>query len=486
MVFVMVVLVWSLFGACVWFSRKEQGNLLNRMSFWLYKKCSTLPLLQDYFRKQDQKVLQILVLLHPGEAPVSLLQEYYTGKIRLVMCILAAGSLLAAGAETAGLIEAEGIVNGQVTRAQAPRSLILEASVEEDGRQHRQEILLELEERVLKEVEAEALYQELLAYLEEGIAGDNPSLTEIRRDLYLPGEVEGYPFLITWNTSERKLVDSSGNVYIEELENAESVRLDADISYGPYNWQHSWQLILLPPVRTEQELFFFQLNQQVKNAQQEARYEDCITLPEEIQGKQITWREKAERKGMFLFVLALVAAALVYCIKDRDLQEELSQRKILLKQAYPALVNKYALFLGAGLTVRGAFLKICGDYLEQQEAFPLHKKARIHPLYEEMLYSCNELAAGVSESKVYESFGRRTGLQEYTRLCSLLNQNLKKGNTTLVHRLKEEGEAAARERIQYRKRQGEEAGTKLLLPMVMMLLMVLVMIMLPAFSGLGI
>ena len=84
----------------------------------------------------------------------------------------------------------------------------------------------------------------------------------------------------------------------------------------------------------------------------------------------------------------------------------------------------------------------------------------------------------------YEHFGRRTGLQEYIRLSMLLNQNLKKGNSTLLSRLREEADKVLGERLRNSKRLGEEAGTKLLFPMVAMLAVVMIIIMVPAFGSL--
>ena len=89
-------------------------------------------------------------------------------------------------------------------------------------------------------------------------------------------------------------------------------------------------------------------------------------------------------------------------------------------------------------------------------------------------------------NRVLEDFARRIDVPEYAKFSGLLVQNLKKGNTALVKRLKEEREETLEKNLQWRKRQGEEASTKLLFPMGMMLLLVLVMLMLPAFSGLGI
>ena len=50
--------------------------------------------------------------------------------------------------------------------------------------------------------------------------------------------------------------------------------------------------------------------------------------------------------------------------------------------------------------------------------------------------------------------------------------------------LQEESEKAMQEDLQFRKKIGEEAETKLLIPMVMMLGIVMLLVMLPAFSSL--
>ena len=127
------------------------------------------------------------------------------------------------------------------------------------------------------------------------------------------------------------------------------------------------------------------------------------------------------------------------------------------------------------MTIRGAFQKIAGDYEKKEQC------GKLSPACEEMLYTCRELYAGVSESAAYEHFGRRTGLQEYVRLSTLLTQNLKRGNRTILERLREEADKAAEVQLQLSRKVGEEAGTKLLAPMVLLLAVVMIVIMIPAF-----
>ena len=476
------MMFWGLLAGIALFSRKEQGDLLRRMSTWLYKKLSISQILQVYMRRQSRQVQQTLVCLHPGESPAQLLMEYYIGKIRIVLLILAAGSLLACGAELAKDTSRVQVVQGIVSRGEEEQTIMLEVSVGEDTESVRGEITLEIGERELRAEEAEALYGQFAELLDDLILGENESLQEVRGSLNLPYEVEGYPFTVNWSSSNTALLGTEGEVHIDNLESPAEVVLRAEVLYRELEWQRSWEVMLQPPLRTAREQLLYNLARQSEKAAVDGRYEESFALPQVIDGKNVTWKKKEESSGMTILLLTLAAAAVVYCMKDRDLRDDLVKRRMRIKQEYPVLVSKYALFLGAGVTVRGAFLKICRNYFEKEK----DGGSDPHPLYEEMLYSCNELQAGISESKVYENFGRRTGVQEYTRLCTLLNQNLKKGNTALVHRLKEEYEEAVKESVQARKRQGEEAGTKLLVPMVMMLLMVLLMIMLPAFSGLGI
>ena len=72
-------------------------------------------------------------------------------------------------------------------------------------------------------------------------------------------------------------------------------------------------------------------------------------------------------------------------------------------------------------------------------------------------------------------------LPEYIRLGSVLSQNLRKGAKGLTDLLETEAEASLNERKNHARKIGERAGTKLLLPMVLMLGIVLVVLMVPAF-----
>ncbi|MBQ7919619.1 MAG: type II secretion system F family protein [Lachnospiraceae bacterium] len=182
--------------------------------------------------------------------------------------------------------------------------------------------------------------------------------------------------------------------------------------------------------------------------------------------------------GLLLFLLVAGTGVAVFFLLDKDLEQKNEERKMEMRKEYPGLVNRMSLYMEAGMTIRGAFLRIGSE-------FAVGKRAE-NPLAMELAIACNNLQSGVSEAVVYESFGRRTGTQEYTRFCSILSQSLRKGSVEICARLRQEGDRAMEDGLRLQKKRGEEAETKLLFPMMIMMAIVMLLIMIPAFSGMEI
>ena len=111
------------------------------------------------------------------------------------------------------------------------------------------------------------------------------------------------------------------------------------------------------------------------------------------------------------------------------------------------------------------------------------EKNKVHYVYEEMILAAREMENGMSEAKAYELIGKRIGLLPYMKFSTLLVQFLKKGTTDLIRLLDFEVEDAFHERRENAKVLGEEAGTKLLFPMMLMLSIVFALILYAAFQS---
>ena len=255
---------------------------------------------------------------------------------------------------------------------------------------------------------------------------------------------------------------------------AKNVELTAVVSYYEWEWRHTLQVVVSPKPLTEAEQIQTELEQMIAEKEVNARREQRFQLPLDWNGKEIRWKEKKNDNCALVVALTIVTAIAIFFLKDRDLHAQVDKRQQQLKKVYPMLVNKLVLYLGAGMTIHGAFHRIAEGGLKKAGSNEL--------LYEEMWYTCRELQTGIAENQAYERFGVRCGLQEYIRFGALLSQNLKKGSDKLLVRLREEADGTMREQIDCSRKIGEEASTKLLLPMIMMLIVVMIMIMVPAFG----
>ena len=443
-----VVLV-LLFGVLGFMVRDGQGDLFRRMGSLLYDFCNV----RGYKLTNSRSVRSDLEHLHPGQSKEALRKNYYVEKIRLVLLILLVGAVLGILLQVKYWAEGGGQSIEALQRGetgQGEREVILEAVVGRD----REKIVIEVSERMLTDRELEILFKECAGGLDRWIEENKDASGKISQELQLPESLDGYPFEILWR------------------ENVEG-ELKAYLYYGEEMYCHT--LFVERNRMSDGEASMEErLCQEIEKQNIETQYDEMLTLPAELDGGNIVWREVTENYSGLLMIAAAVVAIGVFFLKDRDLHDELLNRKRNMRMSYPVILNKFVLYMGAGLTVRGSFLKIASDYQGREEGMEA---------YEEMLISCNELNAGISESQVYESFGSRTGLQEYARFATMLSQNLKKGNAALLTRLREESEKAQLENLQYRKKLGEEAQTKLLIPMVMMMAIVMLLVMIPAFSS---
>lgn len=446
----------------------------HRMALHLYK-WFCIHKIPVFYGRQVQRDL---ARLNPGEVKERIYTEYYVAKLArsLLVCLVGMflGLAVSISARADRILSDSGVILRE-SYQEGDKELEVECTLPEGV----QEFHIHVAARELTEEEACQMYGSFRDSLMERMLGENTSLEEVSDNLCLEETYAGYPFSVSWESSAPDIISNEGVVYSME-EEAREVQILAVISYGDLEWEEQFAVRVIPPLLTQEEQIHRELETLLNASEENSRKETEWQLPGNWQGRELSWRQKLRDNGPILWAAAVAVAILVYLLADKDLHDEWEKRKKHMRREYPDLVHKLVLYLGAGMTIRGGFQKLAGDYEQgRKEGKPQS------PLYEEVLYTCRELQAGMSEGAAYEHFGKRTGLQEYIRLSTLLTQNLKKGNSTLLQRLREEADKASAERLQSGKRLAEEAVTKLLLPMVMMLLVVMLMIMIPAFSSVG-
>ena len=129
------------------------------------------------------------------------------------------------------------------------------------------------------------------------------------------------------------------------------------------------------------------------------------------------------------------------------------------------------------MTISGALRKI--DQMHQSGK--KHLKEEPSGVYVPLHQMICEMENGMSEVRAYQEFAKRCDLQPYRKLVSLLISGQKIGNRNLMEKLEEEAERVFLERKNTARKLGEEASTKLLIPMMLMLMVVMGIVIVPAF-----
>lgn len=169
----------------------------------------------------------------------------------------------------------------------------------------------------------------------------------------------------------------------------------------------------------------------------------------------------------YIFFGVLVCIT-IFLAPDWQLKSRLQKKTRELLREFPEFINKLVLLIDAGLTVRSAIQKIVEN----------STKDRI--LIIELTQALNEISSGKTEIKAYEDFARRCRLQDITAFSSALMQNMKKGNEELVPILKLQSVTCWQNRRNAARKMGEEASSKLLIPLIITFVALMIMLMAPA------
>ena len=175
--------------------------------------------------------------------------------------------------------------------------------------------------------------------------------------------------------------------------------------------------------------------------------------------------------GGYLLICALCLCS-AYLLPDSRLNADIKKRKLEIMLDFPNFLVKLTLLVNAGMNVGSAWEKV-SDGIDKSKA-----------LGRELDMALIEIRSGKSESKAYEDFAKRCRIQEVTRVVSVLLQNIKKGNAELVSILRIHANECWEMRKNAAKKLGEEASSKMLLPMAIMLLSILLIVITPAILAL--
>lgn len=411
-------------------------------------------------------------------------KAYYVKKIRTFFLVITVGSLLVFLTGISNLSQESVLKGNKILRNDYGEDEI-QIELEAQGQTIKKKFTYEIEERKYSKEDTECLFVEMETPLAEKIKGKNSNLNEVRTDLDLVTSLKDYPVKISWESGNYKLLGGNGEVNNELLEETglgETVTLTAILTYEDYQKEIPFYVTILPLQYTEEELFLKHIMEAIQKADLEQSLAQEFYLPENI-GEPVSFREVRKDDSNILLAIVLLCGVMMFFLSDKDLHKQVEIRKRKLELEYPEFVSRLSLLVSSGATVKGAFQKLIENYENDMEVSRKkeEKKKKEKIVYEELKVTMHEIENGIFEETAYDNFGKRCKLGLYIKLAALLNQNMKKGTRDIVGILEKEATDAFEIRKSNAKKLGEEAGTKLLLPMMLMLGIVMVLIMVPAF-----
>lgn len=341
------------------------------------------------------------------------------------------------------------------------------------------EALLEVTigEQMYTKEEAHQVYETILDELPSYILGENPSLTEVRKNLNLITSLGSYGIRLRWESEEPEILDSFGNVNGDGLgEEGRTIYLGVRMTDGHWPEEYLIEATVKPPMLSEPERKRTEFLELVKAEDERQITSGYMELPRDFQGKGLSYESRRESSFWPMAALGITGAVLLKAKDKNDKKQKDTRRRQQMMLDYSEVLSRLIIFLGAGMSIRTAWDKIAAEHQQMVAA----GRRRPRHVYKEMFETSCQMKSGVSEGKAFSDFGRRCGMQHYMKLAGLLEQNRKNGSRNLRDTLKIEMAEAFEQRKHQARRLGEEAGTKLLLPLFMMLSVVMIMIAVPA------
>ena len=377
---------------------------------------------------------------------------------------------------------------------------------------------IDVSERKLTKKEAEKLLQQALKEMQTSFLKKGQELSHITQAIFMKDTYAGGMVKAEWSYEQkekemqeavedrikrtREDQEEKQDVVIEEAQdvsesqpepiddtgllneaaiskNGLAMEFQVVLRYDRYVLRHSFAGVLSPRELDAKEKALYEIKQQVEKSLGETGEQKKVTLPERADQKQVIWKQKGEDKPYpIIFMVVGIAGAIGLELKEAEQKRKDQQaREEQLRLDYPDFVSQMVLLMGAGMNMDGVFRRMGENYRLQRKRGTMQR----HEVYELVLQTTQEIHDGLGDVRAYERFGERCAIPEYRRLASYISQNLRKGTKALGAILEKEAQDALLRRKNMAHKYAQEAGTKLVFPMMLMLMMLMAIIMIAGF-----
>lgn len=353
-------------------------------------------------------------------------------------------------------LEAEDFFDGYHYKVEIPAQVVTQAEAEQYFEKARQEI----DER----------------FFEQGDCAEHVSHAVRMENRYVDRMVSA-----EWTFDSYQYIDIDGKLRENNLKDNAIVQATVLLTCGTYEQEYVFSFMIVPPEFTKEEQLLNDIESAV-TAEGNRQGETYFQLPQKVDGVSLKWEEPKQHLLVKVLFFEIVIVVLLYFVEQEKKKTKEKERQDQMHLDYAEFVNKLLILLGSGMSLKQSLNRISARYFDKRQK----NQTKERYLYEELLITNHEIEDGESERLAYQKFGERIGLNCYNRLIRILIQNLRTGSRGICELLGQEATVALEERKALARKLGEEAGTKMLLPLIMMLGIVIAIIMVPAMQSFAI
>lgn len=334
------------------------------------------------------------------------------------------------------------------------------------------DISIEVPARILSEDEISDAFNRAKIEIDESFLGQNESLDNVSSKVFMNGSFCDGLVLAEWRLDNYEFIYTDGQLKNDDLTESTINQASVYLTCQGETEVYIFPFTIVPVKRVGTEKFIYELKKFIAENINKDGINSSALLPTSFENYSLIWEKKKTFKGICIFAMGSIVLVGLGIGRIEEEKKNLEIRKEELKLSYSDMLSTLTLLLGAGMSVRKAWEKMI-----------VANKNRAGPktvIYEEMEIALNQMKTGMSESEALEEFAARTKLPCYKKMSGLLTGYIQKGSRDITNQLNNEVALAFEERKALAKIAGELAGTKLLLPMIMLLGVALVIIIVPA------
>ena len=337
------------------------------------------------------------------------------------------------------------------------------------------EITVDVSEKSLSDSEMEKYFKQAIEEIDSTYLGDNKSANQVMYDLNLKSSYCGGLIDAYWKFDKYGYISTEGKLNETEIpDEGEVINLVAELSYGDESELYSLSVVVCPLSTDTLEGKLTAIKKEIDKIDEETRSSDEFVLPKKVDKISLNWKRKMNYRGLQVIILGIVTAIAISVGMKKDEKQKAKELIEAKEKDYPMIVSELSILMCAGMSFRKALEKIITKYMQKKKA------GFERPGYEDMVCTYRKMLDGMGEIAALEDLGQKSESKEYRKLAMLLVQNLRKGSKDLIDSLEKEENYAFEMRKQRAIRAGEEASTKLLIPMAGMLFIVILILIVPA------